>query len=134
MVDPNLQRLVMSPRRHLIQSSKVFVNSSRYQGNQSKQVVAGTVRNAEEDVGKTASGNKDAGKRDTGKKPVGTGDLADDRLAKFKAKEIFGNSMLAKEAAAKETSDTNTSKERVLSADEVEENPGGGGGESAKRV
>jgi hypothetical protein len=123
----------MSPRRDLIQSSKVFVNSSRYQGNQSRQVVAGTAGNAEEDVGKRASGNKNAGKKDTGKKLVGTGDLAGDRLAKFKAKEIFGNSMLAKEAAAKETTDTNTSKGRVLSADEVEKNPGGGG-ESAKKV
>jgi hypothetical protein len=53
------------------------------------------------DVGKRASGNKNAGKRDAGEKLVGTRELADDRLAKLESKEVFENKKLDKEAAAK---------------------------------
>jgi hypothetical protein len=75
------------------------------------------------DVGRSASGNKDAGKRDTGKRLVGTRDLADDRLAKPKSKEIFENSKLAKEVAAKGTTDKIASKGNAPPADEKEETP-----------
>jgi hypothetical protein len=64
------------------------------------------------DVGKTASGNKNAGKKDAGKKLVGTRDLADDRLVGI-------------EAAAKGTTDINTPKGRAPPADEVEKIPQG---------
>jgi hypothetical protein len=53
------------------------------------------------DVGRSASGNKNAGKMDAGKRLVDTRDLVDDRLAKLKSKEVFENRKLDKGAAAK---------------------------------
>jgi hypothetical protein len=77
------------------------------------------------DVGKTASGNKNAGKKDAGKKLVGTRDLADDRLVGIESKEVFESRKLDKEAAAKGTTDINTPKGRAPPADEVEKIPQG---------